>query len=319
MAEQLRMIPKREAASFISAASDRYQPVASVCMFSGGNDSVVLAHKCRDDYTHLFHIDTGTACPGVREFVEERAQQLDKPLLVYEAGDAFRILVLGDDLWWDRHAKLGAGMTPDEFLAWDEETHGKGRPSAVYGHPPHGFPGPGAHGRAYTRLKERQIEAVVRDLKAGHHRTASVMLLSGKRLAESKRRGNTTKGIEKKGGQLYVNPLIDWTRWDMLRYRREHDLPQSEVAAWLHRSGECNCGAFASAAEERGMMEFRWPEWWAGMEALEHEAERRGLRWRRWGGYDLNGVRAGEVSDEKPGVACSSCEWRDQTLFEEAA
>lgn len=318
MAEQLCMIAKRDAGALIRLATREHAPFASVCMFSGGNDSVVLARHCHAFYSHLFHIDTGTAAPGVREFVDHMAVELGKPLLVYEAGDAFRVLVLGDDLWWDRFTKFGADMAVDEFLKWDEETHGKGRPTAIYGQPPHGFPAPGAHGRAYTRLKERQIEALVRDLKKGHHHKARVMLLSGKRRAESKRRKRTTKGIERKGGQLYVNPLIDWTRWDMLRYRRDHDLPQSEVAAWLHRSGECNCGAFASAADERSLMKFRWPEWWAWMEALEVEAEARGLRWCRWGGYDLNGIRATEKSDEKPGNACSSCEWRDQ-LFEVAA
>ena len=75
----------------------------------------------------------------------------------------------------------------------------------------------------------------------------------------------------------------------------------------MHRSGECNCGAFARAEEERALMRTFWPQWWADtIEALEAKAEARGIRWCRWGGYDLQGKQAaGGPTD--PGLLCANC------------
>jgi hypothetical protein len=89
-----------------------------------------------------------------------------------------------------------------------------------------------------------------------------------------------------------VSPLINWTTLDMLRYRRTHSLPESDAAALMHRSGECNCGAFAAAGEERATLKKLYPDFFASIEALEAEAEAAGLRWCRWGGYDKDGNRA---------------------------
>ena len=266
-----RLFPGRDPDTLIREATVEFLPVASFCLFSGGHDSTVLAHRCRDWYSELVHIDTGTAVPGVREYVEEYAAWLGKPLKVYEAGDAFRRLVLEQG----------------------------------------GFPGPAGHGRAYTRLKERQIEALVRDAKVGESRLSKVMLLTGKRSAESARRAKTTKGIDPRGGQLYVNPLVDWTAQDMYAYRTEHKLPESPVAALLHRSGECNCGAFAEPGE-REMLRSLYPAWFEKtIAALERDAEAAGVPACRWG------ERPREVPADA-GPLCSSCEWRLFDL-EEAA
>ena len=112
---------------------------------------------------------------------------------------------------------------------------------------------------------------------------------------------------------MFVNPLINWTDLDMLRYRRHHHLPESDAAALMHRSGECNCGAFASAAQERATLRVLYPEFFASIEALEAEAEAAGLRWCRWGGYDRDGNRATDVSRQAPGLLCEACDSRRQT------
>lgn len=259
----------RHPESLIEEAIRRYQPVASFCLFSGGDDSKVLAHRCRDFYDELVFIDTGTAVdesehggPSVRKFVQEFAAWIDKPLRIYDAGDAYEKLVL---------------------------EHG-------------GFPGPAGHGRAYTRLKERQIEALVRDSKQGEHRRSKVMLLTGKRAAESKRRTKTTLGIDPRGGQLYVNPLVDWTRNDMLQYRLANPMPESDVALLLHRSGECNCGAFAEPGEAE-MLASLFPCTWRRIAALEDRARAAGVPACEWG----------KRPPEEPvdaGPLCSSCEFR---------
>jgi 3'-phosphoadenosine 5'-phosphosulfate sulfotransferase (PAPS reductase)/FAD synthetase len=267
VSEQLSVLPKQDPDELVHKAREEFSPVASFCLFSGGHDSTVLAHRVRAQYQALMHIDTGTAVPGVMDFVQEYADWLGKPLLVYRAKDAFRRLVL---------------------------EHG-------------GFPGPAGHGRAYTRLKERQIEALVRDFKTGFKRTDKVMLLTGKRGAESARRAKTTAGVEARGGQLYVNPLIDWTAYDMRSYRAEHDLSESPASALLHRSGECNCGAFAEPGE-REMLRSLYPEWFREIEQLEREAAELGIPACKWG------ERPPDEEPSEAGPLCSSCEWRQMEL-----
>lgn len=234
-------------------------------LFSGGNDSAVLLHWAWNALGYgldgAAFIDTGTAIPGVREFVVEFCAERQIPLAIFEAGDAFDHLVL----------ELG------------------------------GFPGPAGHGRAYTRLKERQIAALIRGAK--RKRSDRIVLLTGKRRAESARRAKTTVGVERKGASVWVNPLADWGSRDMRQYRAEHRLPQSDVAALCHRSGECNCGAFA-APGEREMLKSLWPTWFEGrIEALEARAAAAGVTNCRWG------ERPGPKGPlPKSGAMCTDCE-----------
>jgi 3'-phosphoadenosine 5'-phosphosulfate sulfotransferase (PAPS reductase)/FAD synthetase len=238
--------------ALIERARSLHAPIASVCLISGGDDSTALAHRCRGAYDRLAFLDTGTAVPGVVEFVREVAAWLGKPLTIVRAGDAYRRLVLGG---------------PRADGGWEDG---------------YGFPGPGQHAKAYTRLKERQLDTLMRQLKQGRSRYAKVLLLSGVRRAESARRAQR-QSITKHRGKVFCNPLIDWTADDLRRYRRLHGLPQSPVAALLHRSGECNCGAFA-AAGEREMLRSLWPTWFeTTIAALEREAAAAGIPACRWG------------------------------------
>lgn len=312
----LRSEERQDPDELIAAALAEHKPVAVWCLFSGGNDSTVLAHRCRENYDGLAWIDTGTAVPGVEAFVREYAAWVGKPLRILSAGDAFRTMVLGDLVWWARFIAAHdrePTLTIEELIARDTARFGRASGGDL-GQVPYGFPGPGAHGRAYNRLKERQIMVLLRESKVGHPRCARVLVLSGIRRAESRRRSKR-ETINRPQGKsaVFVNPLIDWTGEDMRGYRREHDLPESPAAALLHRSGECNCGAFAKADDERPMLQALYPDFFAAViESREREAQAAGVRWCRWGGYDLDGNRAGEVSRERPGLLCESCEARQR-------
>lgn len=302
--------------SLIETAKSRWQPIKTYCLFSGGNDSAVLAHRCRHHYDALFYIDTGTAVPsttdpeivGVEDHVRSFAEWLGKPLEIRRSGDAYRTMVLGDELWWRRYriraAQKRRPFSIEQMVAEDGRA---GRVSSRdYGQAPYGFPGKGQHGKAYSRLKERRIEELLRQTKQGHPRRSAVLFLSGIRRAESRRRSKREPFTER-GSAKFCNPLIDWTAVEVAEYRRRFKLPVSDVAALLHRSGECNCGAFARAEEERKTMRAFWPRWWAEtIEALETEAEARGIRWCRWGGYDLNGNQAAG-SGAGAGLLCANC------------
>lgn len=273
--EQARLLPGIEPEQVVEKAEAEHGPfVGRVCLFSGGNDSTVVAHRCKDHYDELAFIDTGTAVPGVREFVQEFAALLGKPLRVYESGDAFRLMVLGGGI------------------------NSEGRP-----YPAFGFPGPGQHGAAYVRLKERQLDALRRDLKKGHARSARVLFITGVRRDESKRRSQRPE-ITRRGATVFCNPLIDWTNSQMRAYRIEHEIPQSDVAALIHRSGECNCGSFA-ASGEREMLQSLWPEWFdRTIASLEREAAARGIPGCVWGKSP-----PAQVPDEV-GELCSDCQLR---------
>ncbi len=252
------------------------------CLFSGGNDSTVLAHRCRDHYDGLAFIDTGTAVPGVAEFIREYAHWLDKPLRVMHASDAYRRMVLGGDVLRDGTVRTGLG-----------------------------FPGPAMHGRAYGALKENQIRALLRESKTGHQRRSRVLFLTGLRRAESRRRANREPiNRERRSSAVFANPLLNWSSAHMAAYRRAHRIPESDAAALLHRSGECNCGAFASAEHERAMLKALYPDFFASIEALETEADAAGLRWCRWGGYDRAGNRATQAAKRAPGPLCEACDAR---------
>lgn len=177
-----------------------------------------------------------------------------------------------------------------------------------------GMPGPGYHRWTYTRLKERPIRQLIR-----HHRRYNgerFMLLGGVRRAESARRANR-EIVHRQGGTVWVQPLIDWTNDEMREYRQRFDVVQSEVAANLHMSGECLCGAMADQDEsrsERAAIKFFYPDFDARLTALEQECERRGLKYCEWG------VKRGAEPEGQFTPACQSCAWRQEqmTLTEEA-
>lgn len=324
MSDQARLFA-RSPEDLVAEAKERWQPIKTFCMFSGGNDSSVVAHRCREHYDALYHIDTGT---GVEEgrpdlsviaHVQRTAAELGKPLVIVPAGTAYERLVLGAPGWarefYARYRRRGEGA--QAFVERTSALPTKAKRMAMGVHlAPRGFPGPGRHGAAYDRLKGRQTEELLRRTKEGHSARASVLFLSGIYSDESQRRA-TRSPLTEKGSAKFVNPLVDWTKGDFARYRVEHELRQSDVAALLHRSGECNCGAYAKAEEERAMLSGFCPRTFARIADLERRAEAAGVRWCRWGGYDVEGRRSNEVSDEEVGPECVQCAL--QTALEIAA
>jgi 3'-phosphoadenosine 5'-phosphosulfate sulfotransferase (PAPS reductase)/FAD synthetase len=189
--------PREDPDQLGARAKAEHNPITTWCLFSGGNDSTVLAHRCREHYDGLAFIDTGTAVPGVAEFVADFARWIDKPLRVMHAGDAFRKLVLGGTV--RKNGTVERGIR---------------------------FPGPAMHTQSYKVLKERQIKVLLRESKIGHSRRARVLFLSGIRRAESRRRSKR-EPVNRLGGTaaVFANPLIDWTGEAMRGYRTEHNIP----------------------------------------------------------------------------------------------
>ncbi len=256
---------------FILADGKRH--VATVTLFSGGNDSTVLAHTFRERATHAAHANTGVGIEQTREYVRATCERWGLPLIERRAPrveDSYRTHVLQ-----------------------------------------YGFPGPGAHAKMFVRLKERALEQVRRELVTQPYRER-VIFLAGRRRTESDRR-NSVPELERQGSTVWVSPLINWTKPDMNTYRLiQGDVPTNIVADLVHMSGECLCGAFAHYGEREEISEWYADAFDEIAELEELIADRDDIKpWaKRWGWAGDPRVLA--LSREKPksGRLCQSCDTR---------
>lgn len=279
-----RLFPDRSADEALNVAHRiardalrEYRPVKTFLLFSGGNDSAVLLDTMWGHADAIVHINTGIGIPEAHEFARQAAKRYPLPFLEYRPPIGYRTLVL---------------------KKWK------------------GLPGPGMHNIVYQRLKERCIEQLWRDHRTGE-RGERYVLLSGIRRAESPRRKQRTEAVERKGARVYVKPLFDWSNDETRTYHRVHNLPTNPVAANLHMSGECLCGAMAGQDEtraERAAIRFFYPEFDKLLTEIENEAKALGLPYTEWG------VRRPDMPDDDDGgELCQSCAWRQERLALEAS
>ena len=274
-----------EARDIIELAADEYGPIhKTFLLISGGNDSMVLYDACRQFADRIVHINTGIGIPATNQFVRD---VVGPDLIEMHPPVPYEDIVLG----------TGKGARPAT------KKHPAG--GSLFG----GFPGPGSHHFIYARLKQRCVEQVIRD-----HRTKRgqrFMLLTGIRNAESKRRMGYASPIDRKGGQVWVNPLIRWSNDLMAQYRAEKNLPVNEVTKHLHMSGECLCGAFAHPGELEEVR-FFYPEFAARIDRLQEQAKALGLPACVWGERPPKPPKKGAVV---AGPMCHACTlWDDEEI-----
>lgn len=202
----------RRAVSYVDAAIERYKPVATFALFSGGHDSLSATYVAMQSkrVDAVAHINTGIGVEQTREFVRATCKRYGWPLKEYYAKD------LGQDY-------------EELVVKW-------------------GFPGPGHHGKMYNRLKERCIRQLVREHKKKYSRE-KVMLISGCRQQESTRRMRHTEREQVDGSRIWVAPIYDWSKHDTSDLIAQYGLPRNTVVDLIHKSGECLCGAFAKPGE----------------------------------------------------------------------
>lgn len=171
-----------------------------------------------------------------------------------------------------------------------------------------GFPGPACHRYMYVKLKERALDQFIREHKM--HRSDRVVLSAGVRKQESQRRMGTAQKIRREGASVWVNPLFDWAKSDVLDYKEAHHLPSNEVVDLLHMSGECLCGAFAKRGELK-MIEAFYPATAQHIHDLEERVHAAGFPWG-WEEGRPEWFEQLEYQEYLPGFAplCSSCDAR---------
>lgn len=269
----------------LTAHLDGRSLFATCVLFSGGNDSTVLAHLFRDQATHAIHANTTIGIEETRVFVRNTCEEWGIPLIEEFPADTYRDLVLGN-------VRTKAGE-----IVWTG-----------------GFPGPGAHGLMYQRLKERALDKARHTLGVANSKTKAVLWLAGRRREESARREDVPL-FERDGTVIWASPLAMWTKADLTMYRLMcGDVPVNGVSEKLHMSGECLCGAFAKP-DELEEIRFWYPDVAAAIDALMAEVRMCGARPDRqvWGhGQGRAEGRAGRL--------CQSCQDPNQLgLWEETA
>lgn len=256
---------RQEAERVLRTAKALYRPVKTFALVSGGRDSTAMLEVARDYIDAVVHINTGIGIPETTEFV--------------------RSLVAGMDL------DLIEMRTPPEVYR-----------DIVLGPTRKGFPGPKFHYICYHLLKSQRLQELQRDhAKRGER----LLLVSGVRRHESRRRMNTiaAKPHEGPSGRLgkcaWVKPLWDWTSEDLANYEQWAEVPRNPVTQYLHRSGECLCGAFASRDELKEIALW-YPATAAYLRELEAEAVRLGKPNALW-------APGGTRPKRRAGLLCSGC------------
>lgn len=203
----------------VRAAIEEFKPIAVVGLFSGGHDSTaanLIAHEAGADMS--LHINTGIGIPRTRDFVGETCARSGWKLAEYKATENTK-----------------EDGTPDPQIYEDIVRKS-------------GFPGAFAHRMMYVKLKERQLQRFEREIGATTKRP--VMYLTGVRSDESSRRmGTTTTASDKRGRQVWVNHIHDFTKSDCGNCMAHCGAKRNPVVDLIHKSGECLCGAFAKPGE----------------------------------------------------------------------
>lgn len=262
-----------------------HERVATVGLYSGGDDSTTMVHAFRGRLDYAAHCNTGIGIEATRQFVRDTCASWDLPLI---------------------EVHPGAGNTYEELVL------------------DRGFPGPAHHFKVYQRLKERGLRQVQRQL-VKNPRKQRVLMLAGRRRDESARRSNITaldrEGSRVIVSPLIHWTKADLHAYR----REHPDIPRNETAALLHMSGECLCGAFAHLGEleeiaywfpevaqhildleEKVLATGKHPEWrckwgWGAQKDLVEKL-------RRSGATDVE--LAALFDRSKVGVMCSSCDAR---------
>jgi 3'-phosphoadenosine 5'-phosphosulfate sulfotransferase (PAPS reductase)/FAD synthetase len=255
-----QMIEKARALT--CSAIEQFKPTAVIAAFSGGNDSIVSTHfACTEFDAMAVHCDTGIGIQKTKDHVWKVASKFNWAMVVRKA-----------------EAK-GQQGTNTETLANGRWVNGETAYEEIVFNM--GFPGPGQHGRAFQRLKQRQLKELGRQLAP--NRGEKILIISGIRSDESAIRAGYRRDIQVEPGTkfIWVNPFYWNTSIDFEMYRQEFALPRNPVKDVIGISGECLCGAFASPGEKELIRQVE-PETTDYIERLECKARELGFPWG-WG------------------------------------
>lgn len=226
----------RQANAIVDQALERHlngkRLVAQCILFSGGNDSTVLAHLMRDRATHAIHCNTTIGIEQTRQFVRDTCAEWDLPLLEEVAPVSYRDLVLEQGF-------PGPAMHFKMYQRLKERGLRQARRKLI------------SH-----RRRERVLFIAGRR-RLESDRRSDIPLFE--------RNDNTIWA-----SPLALWSKLDMNTYRLMQAEIGNPVPVNEVSELLHMSGECLCGSFAKPGEldEIGMF---FPEVKAEIERLQAE------------------------------------------------
>lgn len=231
----------------IATHKSHHELVKFCVLYSGGNDSTVLAHLMRGRADTAVHIDTTIGIAETQDFVKQTCKDWGLPLIIETA------------------------PIPYEELVTD---------------PKLGMPGPGLHGRMYQRLKERAL-MIVRKRFVLNGRKQRIVFIAGRRRTESERRSDIPMHERQASiiwvSPLCFWTKLDMNTYRLMHMETDR-VPTNPVTEILHMSGECLCGAFAKPGE-LDEIKLWYPEMYDKIKAIEAKATEAGHvePLNRWG------------------------------------
>jgi phosphoadenosine phosphosulfate reductase len=220
--------------AIINETIEKYKVNRFVVLFSGGKDSLTVAH-----YMHfklglpieLLYCKTGIGVKENLEYVESTAKKYGWKLTVIDTlpHETYEIFV-------------------KRF----------------------GFPYGGVHNAVMGFLKYHPMRKWYREEKK---RTGDIIgFCSGRRRNESARRKRmkSNTAVQFTDRMVFVAPIHDWTTDQVWNYVKEERLEVCPVYDTLHMSGDCLCGAYGTADEYR-MLEIFHPETFVKIRSLENK------------------------------------------------
>lgn len=232
-------------------------------LFSGGNDSTVLAHLMRHRADYAIHANTTIGIEQTRQFVRDTCAGWGLPLIEEMAPISYTDLVVnsgfpGPALHWFMYQRL-----KERGLRLARHRLGIARARKRFGL----F----LAGRRWSESARRSIPGQV----LPHNDDGAV---------------------------VWASPLVAWTKADLNTYRAIHadldPVPVNEVSDLIHMSGECLCGSFAHRGEldELG---YWFPDVRAEIEEIENRVAAAGHTGplARWGHGIGTASRSGPMCD----------------------
>ncbi|OBJ40281.1 hypothetical protein A5630_25355 [Mycolicibacterium mucogenicum] len=227
-----------------------HQIMGTCVLFSGGNDSTVLAHLMRKHATHAIHCNTTIGIEDTRQFVRDTCAEWGLPLMEEIAPTTYRDLVLEQGF-------PGPGHHFKMFQRLKERGLRQARRKLV------------------TRPRRERVLFVAGRRRQESARRANIPLYE---------RVDSTIWAS----PIALWTKLDMMTYRLMN-REVDPVPVNQVSDLLHMSGECLCGSFAKAGE-LDEIEMWFPDVAEYIRDLEAEiADRPDIPERRkkwgWGAY----------------------------------
>lgn len=256
----------------------QHSPVGLFGLFSGGHDSFSATYvaSLHPAFTAAVHINTGTGVKATRDYVLDTCAKREWTLREFKATENINAKGESD---------------PQDY-----------RQIVLQ----HGFPGPAGHGMMYSRLKQRAIQLLGREVGTNCRgkQKKRMMLVSGGRSQESTRRMGHVEECQVEQNRVWVAPIHDWTKHDTSLCLELANQPRNIVVDLIHKSGECLCGAFAKSGELEELA--LWPQTRPAYERIKAlEAEVKPIH--GWGWGERPPKKRGTITVNPPGPLCWSC------------